>query len=263
VTFEKYLDKQTAYGKCYFTIDNASQELNKSKNALKLSISHLISKGEIASPSRGFYVIIPPEYRILGCIPADQFIPYLMEYLTCKYYVGLMTAASYYGVAHQAPQVFQVMTERQLSPIMCGKVKIQFIKNQLIDTVPTNLISTPKSRFLVATPEALAMDFFRFMKQSGGLNNITTMLCELTDKIDEEKLRLIIETQPGINWKQRLGYVLDFIESRSLASIIKKYLSEQPRVNYIPLNSSVKKSNKKEKDQTWKIIVNTTIESDI
>ena len=55
-------------------------------------------KGEIGSPSRGFYVIVPSEYRRLGCLPADQFVPALMERRGIRYYVGLLSAAQYHGV---------------------------------------------------------------------------------------------------------------------------------------------------------------------
>jgi len=44
-------------------------------------------------PYRGFYVIVSPEYRSLGCRPAEQFIPDLMEYLGEVYYAGLLSAA--------------------------------------------------------------------------------------------------------------------------------------------------------------------------
>ena len=45
------------------------------------------------SPAHGFYVIVPPECRQLGCLPAGQFIPALMEQLGLGYYVGLLSAA--------------------------------------------------------------------------------------------------------------------------------------------------------------------------
>ena len=60
-------------------------------------------------PFRGFHLIVPPEYRALGCLPADQFVPQLMEHLGLVYYAGLLSAASLHGAAHQAPMVFQTI----------------------------------------------------------------------------------------------------------------------------------------------------------
>ena len=52
-------------------------------------------------PFRGFHVIVQPEYRALGCLPADQFVPQLMEHLGLVVdYAGLLTAASLHGAAH-------------------------------------------------------------------------------------------------------------------------------------------------------------------
>jgi hypothetical protein len=60
---------------------------------------------------RGFHVIVPPEYRSLGCLPPEQFAPALMETLGMPYYAGLLSAAQFHGAAHQRPQVFQVVVE--------------------------------------------------------------------------------------------------------------------------------------------------------
>ncbi len=113
----------------------------------------------LATPAKGFYVIVPPEYQILGCLPAEHFIPYLMEYWQCPYYVGLLTAAGYHGATHQAVQVFQVMINGRTKPsIQCGKVKIRFIANRHLSETPVQSISTAKSMLTVSTPEGTAMD---------------------------------------------------------------------------------------------------------
>src|SRR5207245_1202466 len=93
----------------------------------KFALQRLAKQGAIASPARGFYVIVPPEYRALGCLPADQFIPGLMKRLALPYYAGLLTAAQYHGAAHQRPQEFQVFLEKTRLPIECGKVRVAFM----------------------------------------------------------------------------------------------------------------------------------------
>ena len=186
-----------------------------------------------------------------------------MEYLGYKYYVGLITAASYYGASHQAPQIFQVMVKKELRSITCGKVKIQFIKNRTIEKVPSTAISTAKSRLVISSPEATAMDLLKFIKQSGGLNNVATILTELKDSINAEKLRDIIEKQTGLVWKQRLGYILELIGADTLASVIKGYLLKQPRVDYILLQPGLTRTHLRERNQTWKVIENVKVESDI
>jgi hypothetical protein len=83
-------------------------------------LSRLIRPKLVATPARGFYVIVPPEYRSLGCLPGDQFIPTLASHRGLAYYVGLLSAAQYRGAAHQRPREIQVFLEKNRSPIKCG-----------------------------------------------------------------------------------------------------------------------------------------------
>lgn len=252
-----------AYGKSYFTFEQAMRDLGKSSNALRVSIYRLVKRGDIVSPAKGFYVILPPEYRTLGCLPPEQFIPYLTEYWNSKYYVGLLTAASYQGASHQSPQVFQVITAQEHRPIACGRVKIQFIKNRYLEQTPIIMLPTPAGQFAVSTPEATACDLLKFLKQSGGPNFVITVIDELKYKMSPEKLKVILENQKGISWKQRLGYILEKVDAKNLASVVEKYLSKLPRVEYVLLNPTIKKSGKKKQNKRWKIYENTVLESDL
>ena len=68
-----YVHKLASLGKCYFTTESANEFLKASKAAVESSITRMINNKQIASPSKGFYLIVPPEYQILrGCLPADQ-----------------------------------------------------------------------------------------------------------------------------------------------------------------------------------------------
>src|SRR5204862_425249 len=81
--------------------------LGTSLAAVQAALRRLKRRGEIADPYRGFHVIVPPEYRRLGCLPAEQFVPQLMRVLGETYYVALLSAAELHGAAHQRPQAFQ------------------------------------------------------------------------------------------------------------------------------------------------------------
>ena len=113
-----------ARGRYHFTSSEVRSALGVSEAAARQALSRLAAKGEIASPARGFYVIVPPEYRRLGCLPADQFIPALMVHRNTRYYVGLLSAAQYHGAAHHRPQEFQVVVEGNRPAIVCGDVRV-------------------------------------------------------------------------------------------------------------------------------------------
>ena len=106
-----YVSNLAAVGRYHFVSGDAKAALDVSATATKLALNRLVKQNLIAQPARVFYVIVPPEYRALKCLPPDQFIPGLMQQLEQPYYVGLLTAAQYYGVAHQQPQEVQVVLE--------------------------------------------------------------------------------------------------------------------------------------------------------
>src|ERR1700730_10005013 len=97
----QYVENLAASGRYTFTTAEARSALGAT--SAKFALSRLARQGAIASPARGFYVIVPPEYRWPGSLPAEQFIPALMENLRLPYYAGLLTAAQYHGAAHQRP----------------------------------------------------------------------------------------------------------------------------------------------------------------
>lgn len=263
MTFNEYIHNVIKNGKCSFTLEHAQKTLNKSRKAVLSSIEHLLAKNELASPARGFYVIVPPEYQILGCLPAEYFIPDLMKYWQCKYYACLLTAAKYHGASHQAVMIFQVMVEAPRRSITCGKVRIKFITNKKIANTPTQQINTRMSMLTISTPEGTAMDLLNYPKQSVGLNHIATVLTELQETMDAEKLSSLTKNNPTSAWQQRLGYLLELVNAKELADVLKNNLSKQKRVDYIPLIPKIKVKKNATKNETWKIIENTIIESDI
>src|SRR3954464_9550774 len=99
-----YVNGLAEQGRYHFRSRDAQKALGVSPAAAKLALLRLAKQSLVASPARGFYSIVPPEYRSLKSLPAEQFIPALMQSLGLKYYAGLLTAAQYHGAAHHRPQ---------------------------------------------------------------------------------------------------------------------------------------------------------------
>ena len=112
-----FVEQLAARGRYQFSSADARGALGVSAAASKMALGRLARQNLIASPARGFYVIVPPEYRSLGALPAEQFIPALMRQKNLAYYVGLLSAAHYHGAAHQRPQSFQVMLAKPRRPL--------------------------------------------------------------------------------------------------------------------------------------------------
>lgn len=121
-----YITALAASGRYLFSSKEAQAALGVSADAAKLALNRLGKRGLIAAPARGFYVIVPPEYQSLRCLPAEQFIPDLMKRLGAAYYTGLLSAAQFHGAAHHRPQEFQVMVAKARRTIVCGAVRVAF-----------------------------------------------------------------------------------------------------------------------------------------
>lgn len=251
-----YLAQLMQSGRYAFTSGEAVRALGVSRDAAKLALNRLRHKGEVASPVRGFYVIVPPEYRTLGCLPAEQFIPSLMANAEATYYVGLLSAAQYHGAAHHRPQEFQIMLGKPRKPISCGRVRVSFHVRKNIADVPTQTINTPRGTISISTPEATAFDLIGYEAQIGGLNAAATILAELAEHLHPQKLAVLAMDVP-IPWAQRLGYLLENISEAPRALALKEYVKQHAR-NVTALQPSLPIDNCS-RNRDWKLLINTNI----
>lgn len=249
-----------ASGRYHFTSREARAALAVSAAAAKLALNRLAKQKRIASPARGFYVILPPEYYSLGCLPADQFIPALMKHLSLSYYTGLLSAAQYYGAAHQRPQEFQVFLARNRRPIRCGAVRVAFIARKRLSDVPVQPFNTPRGTLLVSSPEATALDLVGYAGHAGGLNQVAMVLSELAERIDPEKLAAVARTAP-VPWAQRLGFLLEHLGFTAKVPALKEYVRQRAKQSTVLLPKAPQKRADRNKD--WKLHVNAKVEAEL
>jgi predicted transcriptional regulator of viral defense system len=123
-----YVADLQSKGRYTFTRDEAQKALSLSDLALKRSLERLSKKKSIVLVHRGFYIIVPLEYRARGILPPEWFIRELMQFMNLDYYVGLLSAAAIHGAAHQQPQEFHVVIPRFQRDIRTGNLSIRFFK---------------------------------------------------------------------------------------------------------------------------------------
>jgi predicted transcriptional regulator of viral defense system len=165
-----FIANLVATGRFHFTLDETVAALGGSVVAVRSALLRLQQKGQVALPYRGFYVVVPPEFRRLGCLPAEQFIPQLMSHLGEPYYVALLSAAELHGAAHHRPQAFQVMLKANRRPIECGAVRVQFLARKNAEKTAVVERNTPRGPLRSASPEATALELVGYADQSGGLD---------------------------------------------------------------------------------------------
>lgn len=259
LSLREYLAHLQSAGRFVLKSRDVGAALGLSQDAVKLALNRLRRKGEIASPARGFYVIVPPEYRALGCLPADQFIPALMAQNKMPYYAGLLSAAQYHGAAHHRPQEFQVMLGKPRRPIECGNVRVVFHVRKDVAAVPVQHINTPRGTVAVSTPEATAFDLIGYEAQIGGLDAVATILVDLAEKLDPGKLAMLALSVP-LPWAQRLGYLLERIEVAPIAQPLKVYV--RARARDMALLEPSAQDNGAQRNRDWKLIVNAEVEAE-
>jgi len=255
-----YIANLAATGRYHFVSSDAREALGVSADAAKLALNRLARQKIIASPARGFYVVIPPEYRSLGCLPADQFIPALMQRQGQSYYAGLLSAAQYHGAAHHRPQEFQVLLAKARRPIRCGQVRVAFIVRKRLQDVPLQSFNTPRGTILVSTPEATAVDLVGYHHHAGGLDQVATILSELAEQIDPEKLVAAARTAP-VPWAQRLGYMLERAGAAEKAATLKSFVKDAAR-EAVPLLPGANRVDAR-RDTDWKLLINADVEPEL
>lgn len=255
-----YILSLTAAGRYHFASAEVRRALGVSADAAKLAVNRLAKQRLVASPARGFYVIVPPEYRALGCLPAEQFIPALMKRLKLPYYAGLLTAAQYHGAAHHRPQEFQVVIESTRRPIECGKVRVVFIRRARAAKVPVQSINTPRGALLISTPEATALDLVGYEARVGGLDQVATILSELAERIDAQKLAQAARCAP-LPWAQRLGYLLELAGAAERTAPLKDYVREHAAQWTALVPGSPRAQAARHDD--WKLHVNAEVETEL
>lgn len=259
-TIADWMEARQASGRYVFTRKDAEAGHGGSPVAVQTALRRLKQKGRIAAPRRGFYVVIPPEYRAAGCPPASWFIDDLMRYLGRDYYVGLLTAATLHGAGHQQPMVFQVVADRATRPMRAGRVHIEVHASRAVRAMPVARIQTETGSMAVATPETTAFDVVRFFSAAGHWNNVATVLSELAEKLDADRLA---EIAPHVRLPdvQRLGYLLTFVGQDSLAQPLADWLARR-RATVVCLRTDRPKGSA-DIDPRWRLVPNEQVDIDL
>jgi len=260
-TLPSLVDTLQAEGRYTFSRTEAMAALKVNSLGLKKAVMRLAVKKRIVVPKRGFYVIVPLEYKSAGSPPPSWFIDDLMRHLGRPYYVGVLSAAGLHGAAHQQPQEFQIVTDVALRPIVAGRSRIRFLgKRHHVRTFMAEL-KTETGTMRVSTPEATAIDLLRYVTAAGGLGNVATVLTELAERIDPGRLAEAAKLDGEFAYAQRLGYLFGVIGAGERADELVKLVAERkPRITPLRPGRSQRECPV---DSRWNVAVNEGIEADL
>lgn len=257
-----------ASGRNCFTKQDALKALRQSPRGFKEAVARAVKKGRLASPRRGFYLILRPEDRSLGAPDPGRWIEPLMAHLGLDYRISLLRAAAFHGAAHQAAMVFQVITSRQLAPIKIGRQRIEFVYQTPQAFAAANRpawlerLKTPAGYAKIAGIELTLLDACRYFHRAGGINGAAQIVHDLGTKATGRILAeaAIVYENSAV---RRLGYLLEHFGHARQARTLQPFADEAK--SFKPLDPSFKPVTAQprgDRNEGWKLDINVGVEID-
>ncbi len=149
------------------------------------------------------------------------------------------------------------MTDIKRRDLACGAARVSFVVRKRAAEVPVQSFNTPRGMIRVSTVEATAVDLVGYLHHVGGLDNAATIIAELAEQIDPERLVAAARTVP-VPWAQRLGFLLELAGAGDKAVALKHHVREIAR-DITPLVPAMPRGGAA-RDAGWKLDVNATVE---
>ncbi len=270
VSLEQQLEDQLARGRDFFSAGEALKVVHQSPEAFEAAARRLKKKHRLASPWRGFFLILRPEDQVMGAPDPVRWIDPLMRHLGIDYRVSLLRAAAFHGSSHQAAMVFQVIVPKQLRSFDIGRHRIQFVYQ-----APEAFVEANRPEFLkqiksesgfakVAGVELMLLDSIRYFHRAAGIDGVAQVVHDVGRKADPRKLAKAAVAYDN-SAVRRLGFLLDHFglnrQSHALAPYAKKAKSMKP------LDPSAKPLVEESQpkpgiNEKWMLILNRAVEID-
>jgi predicted transcriptional regulator of viral defense system len=230
------------------------------KNELSNRLRTLRINNILLSPAHGMWIVVPPEYRTWGAPPPTHYMDQMMDYLGVKYYAGWLCAAELYGVAHNAPQVFQVATSSQVKNRIIGRSRLEFYVRKSVHDAKVEKHTIRTGGIYVSTPFWTALDLLTDIDLAGGIDNAVNVVIELSE-LEDFKISNAEEVQDyfSISVFRRLGWILEtFTNVNELDALLKIATSNETPSYLDPFSSRIGSI-----DNNWRIKLNRKVEVDV
>lgn len=267
-SLSSYLNGLLADGQAVFLRDSAVKALGVGHGAFLDAAEKLQRRGKLIRPRREFYVVVPPQYESWGAPPPNWYIDDMMRHEGQPYYVGLLKAAELHGATHQAVMEFQIVTDKQLPRIVAGRSTLSFFYRKDMSALESGIVDykTDTGRMKISSVELTIFDLLRYPQASGGMDNVATVISDLGEKVDPQKLALLAPAFER-NVAQRAGYLLDHVGHADKTAMLHLYLSARgtlPWLELVPPPKEIPDFLPKpvERNKRWHIIVRRKPEVD-
>ena len=264
MTLREWIRQREITGFPMFSFEDAIRTFpNRSRQVLLNAIQREKKCGRIYSPYKSFYVIVPVHYVTRGSVPPAYYMDSLMHYLGKRYYMGLLSAAAFWGAAHQRSQLDYVFVEK---PVLKGFAKPSDVKVYGLSRFPFEYTVTRNGECGIvrySNAELTACDLVQNASALGGRSVVATILRELLESVDFHGAAEGVFGLCSSAVIQRLGYLVEEVLGDGVqGGVIYDEWRKMPVVRRtIPLNDE-RQAEGTHVSERWKIIVNEIVEED-
>ena len=230
----------------YFQPKQLSTLLNLNINKTYDIIQRLKNNNIIREIENGKYLVTGYDKNRMLSNPF-----YIATHVVVPSYVSYWSILNYYGFTEQAPKFVLVATTKQKKKIHFENYLFKYIhikqeklygyKKSYIDEFPA----------FIAELEKAIIDSIDLLKYSGGIKEISKIIDNALDSINENKLIDYAVKFPNKSMISRLGYLFD------VKGIDLKKLQKVKSKSFVLLNPKRKKSS--EWNKKWNINVNEDV----
>ncbi len=260
-SLSNYLADLQAGGRLSFTSEEAIAALGIKRRSFLKSAERLQKDGLLLNPRHGFYVAVPPQYRSWAAPPPSWYIddPHASR-KSGPTMSGYSRPPNCTARTHHAVMEFQIVTDKQLPKLRAGRSIIAFYYRKDIASLSAHLSAhkTDTGSMKISSPELTAFDLLRYAHVVGGIDAIATVLSDLKEKLDGEKLASLAPQMERV-YTQRMGYLLERLGRADVAAPLHDFLALKPlpwselqsraRARDVPGPEPV------EKNERWRVIV--------
>ena len=227
-------DQLLSEGVYWLTVASVMERTGRSGSAVRSLLQRLLDRRRIVSPARGFYVVVPAEYRSWGVVPATWFIDPMMRHLGREYYVGLLSAAEVHGAAHQRPQVFQVVADRPVRDRDIERVQLRMYTKRSVNPSGVQRVNTHTETMAVSNPELTVIDMAGQLEHVGGPDALATVVHELAGDamLDRDRFVDVALHEPRASVR-RAGWIIEHPTDLRFDSVAAEFQTGEP-VNLDP-----------------------------
>src|SRR3989339_56641 len=203
-----FTESLQAQGRIVFEAQELVRFLDISRKASIEILSRWMKARHVVSLTRGLYALIHPSEKENGVRPL-HIIDELMRYRHCRYYVGLLSAADYWGAAEQKPMWLQVVVSHNLTLRKKQSLGIRIYTRKHEEVVGLVQGKTDAGPFILSGPALTALDVVTFENQCGGLDHVSQVVKRLVPLIRAQDLKMCAETYCPVTSLQRLGFLME------------------------------------------------------